>query len=140
VTPAPKCRWSYSLRTLFVVVTVVGCWLSYEVNWMRERHAYVLSQREKFRDIGFDMHVYAASNWVRAPHGTWLFGESGVATLVILFPNGEREREFQRAQRLFPESKIMIMGEQTTGRPIAGPPATAPSFSRSTLMPNSSPR
>jgi hypothetical protein len=35
---APNRRWfQWSLRTLFVVVTVFGCWLGYEFNWIRQR-------------------------------------------------------------------------------------------------------
>jgi TRAP-type C4-dicarboxylate transport system permease small subunit len=29
MTPAPKRRWSFSLRTLFVVITVLACWLGW---------------------------------------------------------------------------------------------------------------
>lgn len=61
--------------------------------------------------MGFGVEAYAASNRLRAPRGAWLVGESGVATLAILFQKGEREQEIQRAQSLFPESKIMVMGE-----------------------------
>ena len=36
---APKRRWfRFSLRMMFVVVTVFGCWLGYELNWIRQRH------------------------------------------------------------------------------------------------------
>ena len=39
MTPAPKPRrFRFSLRTLFVVVTLVGCWLGYQLNWIRQRH------------------------------------------------------------------------------------------------------
>jgi hypothetical protein len=35
---APKRRWfAYSLRTLFVVVTVFGCWLGWNINIVRQR-------------------------------------------------------------------------------------------------------
>jgi hypothetical protein len=42
---APKRRWPrFTLRTLFIVVTVFGCWLAYELNWIRERHQFLESQ------------------------------------------------------------------------------------------------
>ena len=50
MTPAPKRRWTFTLRTLFVVVTVFGIWLGYEMNWIRERHAF-LTRRAEFRDF-----------------------------------------------------------------------------------------
>ena len=39
-------RWfRFSLRTLFVAMTLLGGWLGYELNWLRERHA-MLAARE----------------------------------------------------------------------------------------------
>jgi hypothetical protein len=36
---APPRHWfRFSLRTLFLVVTVAGCWMGYYLNWARERH------------------------------------------------------------------------------------------------------
>jgi hypothetical protein len=32
-------RWSFSLRTLFVAVTIVGCWLGWELYVVRQRRA-----------------------------------------------------------------------------------------------------
>jgi hypothetical protein len=41
MTPLPKRRWfAFSLRTLFVVVTLVACWLGYELNWIRQRRDF----------------------------------------------------------------------------------------------------
>ena len=41
----PKRRWfSFSLRTLFVVVTIIGVgagWVAYQLNWIRERHRLI---------------------------------------------------------------------------------------------------
>ena len=31
----------FSLRALFVLVTVVACWLGYEVDWIRRRHQFL---------------------------------------------------------------------------------------------------
>jgi len=41
LTPAPKRRWfRWSLRTMFVVVTVCG-WIGYQLNWIRQRHEFI---------------------------------------------------------------------------------------------------
>jgi hypothetical protein len=40
----PKRRWlRFSLRTLFVLVTIIGVgagWVTYQLNWIRERHKW----------------------------------------------------------------------------------------------------
>jgi hypothetical protein len=72
MTPNPKRRWfrfAFSLRTLFVVVTVICCWLGYELNWIRQRH-------EALAKCGFTIELPGASQeFLTAPGCLWLFGE-----------------------------------------------------------------
>ena len=95
---APKRRWfRWSLRTMFVVVTLFAVWLGYSLNWIRERDKILAPCRE------FDWHkktpqtfnyVVGSGNpvglWIydadddqvemrlmRAPAMLWLFGELG---------------------------------------------------------------
>ena len=78
MTLAPKRRWfQFSLRTLFVVVTVFGCWLGYELNWLRERHLLVESG---------EAAVYSTNQGTRptAPSLLWLFGEEGAGQITLL--------------------------------------------------------
>ncbi len=45
MTPAPNRRWfRYSLRTLFVVVTVFSAWLALGVHKVREREKILASE------------------------------------------------------------------------------------------------
>ena len=37
MTLAPKRRWTFTLRTMFVVVTVLCCWLAWNVNAVQKR-------------------------------------------------------------------------------------------------------
>jgi hypothetical protein len=47
-TRAPKRRWfQFTLRTLFVVVTVLACWLGYAVSWIKQRHAFLAQPMTK---------------------------------------------------------------------------------------------
>ena len=40
ISAAPRRRWfRYSLRALFLVVTVLGCWLGWQANIVRQRKA-----------------------------------------------------------------------------------------------------
>jgi hypothetical protein len=115
MTPAPKRHWfRFSLRTLFVVVTVFGCWLGYELNWIRQR-------RELMSRPNVEALVWATEppSWPRAPGLLGLFGEKGRHQIKIvvdlpLAPTDEvpldRQRTadeqalLERAKSLFPEA------------------------------------
>ncbi len=115
---APNRRWfRYSLRTLFVVVTVFGCWLGYELNWIRQRHE-LLAKHEALVSKHLGQHWDNLSPRQRrlkpaVPLPLLLFGEEGKFRVVLAI---EAERnvqepiysfpEWKRAERLFPESEI----------------------------------
>jgi hypothetical protein len=45
--PKPRRRWfSYSLRTMFVAMTVMGIFLAYDINWIRQRHEFLRTTRQ----------------------------------------------------------------------------------------------
>lgn len=86
-----KRRWSYSLRTLFVVVTLVAIWLGWSVNWIRQRHEYL-------------EQAYSHGSGVPAPMVLRLLGESGSPVIV---PQGDAtDAEMDYAAKLFPEAEI----------------------------------
>ena len=71
MTPTPKRRWPrFTLRTLFVVVTVFGCWMGYQLNWIRQRHVVLENNEVVISSVGF--YWEGLPPW---PLG-W-FGESG---------------------------------------------------------------
>jgi hypothetical protein len=39
--PKPRRWFRFSLRTMFVLVTVLCIWLGYYLNWIRQRHDYI---------------------------------------------------------------------------------------------------
>ncbi len=109
---APTRRWfRFSLRTLFVVLTVSAVflgWFAYQLNWIRQRREFLKSQ-----------NAIAARNpaligtpirWpVDAPGLLWLFGERGQGHLTLaIVRDGESEPdvsiEIEKARRLFPEA------------------------------------
>lgn len=115
---ASKRRWfAYSLRTLFIVVTVFGCWLGYELNWIRQRHEFIAEQRSVFRHsptlagpIDPDDPIQEVS---RAPGLLWLFGENGASLLLLQIfvenydgADSDAYPEVQLAKELFPEAKV----------------------------------
>ncbi len=110
MTPAPKRRWfRYSLRTLFVVVTVFGCWLGYELNWIRQRHELLAEQSAIIQQLKLPPMPY----FIVEPHGMlWLFGEEGRGIVDLVLDGRDQNRspntenELERAKRLFPESAV----------------------------------
>jgi hypothetical protein len=91
----PKRRWfRFGLRTLFVLVTVIGAWLGYHFNWIRERHKLIglyglvsLAWRSDLQppDIPISLRLLGEHrvNAVRAP-----------------------KSEAEHAHRLFPEAEV----------------------------------
>jgi hypothetical protein len=121
MTLAPKRRWSYSLRTLFVVVTVVGCWLGYELNWIRERHEFVNEQEGLRRAKDWRGEESGPRASANAPDLLWLFGEQGIGAFGVLiavdrldqFDDGfdwQSHETMRTARHLFPEATVVGFG------------------------------
>jgi hypothetical protein len=96
----PKRRWfRFNLRTLFVVVTVVGCiagWLLYQVRWIVER-------RHVTRDrVGI---LHATFDDDRLPWPLWLLPEDGWSQINYA-PDLSPERKAELT-RLFPEATLV---------------------------------
>ncbi|HEY1784219.1 MAG TPA: hypothetical protein VGG30_01675, partial [Pirellulales bacterium] len=105
---APRRRWSFSLRTLFVVVTVAACWLGWEENIVRQRaqfYAWVVDNG------GFDFYEGFAPGTTRIPIPELsairrLLGDKPRAYLVL--PIGTHPEREKMAKSLFPEAKVEV--------------------------------
>lgn len=123
--PVPKRRWfRYSLRTLFVVVTVVCCWLGYHLNWIAQRHAFLADEtlvRERHPDPAH-ASMSAGIAWRdpqaprRAPGMLWIFGEGGWTSFGVLVQSRSvddlTDHDWDRisdARSLFPESEVIAV-------------------------------
>src|SRR4051794_16177495 len=89
-------RPRFSLRTLFVGVTLICCWLGYQLNWIRQRHAAL----EDPAVIEVETLPFPS-----APLSLRPFGEVGHCALV---PRARTEREAAKLRRLFPEADILL--------------------------------
>ena len=93
----PRRRWfRYSLRTFFVVVTIFGVWLGYQVKWIRDRQE------------ALDQHVCIGSLAPPQRDAPWplrWFGEVGYHSIVIRMPDSQQE--VARVGHLFPESQVI---------------------------------
>jgi hypothetical protein len=105
MTPAPKRRWfRYSLRTLFVVVTVAAVfgWLGWNLKKVRERENVFASLRS--RGVMFGT-VASDSPQKELPLVWRLFGVKGIGLVEV--PAGAfTEDDLYRLTTLFPEATI----------------------------------
>ena len=117
--PVPKRRWfRFRLRTLFVVVTVLSCWLGYQISWIRQRHVFLASEHGTANSLG----VPAGNGGKQiAPWPLWAFGESGAMGVFIVAksPSVDALTKYDQdriseARRLFPEASIFTMHVETT--------------------------
>jgi hypothetical protein len=139
MTEPHKCRWfTFSLRTLFVIVTVSAAWIGYELNWIRQRHelisrqAHLLftSQEVDARDEGSIAWAIEQVSGDRvapvtptvAPGLLGLFCERGLNDLALTVQIDESNKlsrsslaEIARAKRLFPEAKISLFCRSSDG-------------------------
>jgi hypothetical protein len=100
ITSPPRRR--FSLRALLLLVTVFGCWLGYQVNWIRERNDFLGRHPLANR--------YVMSRTARAAPGyLWLFGEHGRAMLFVSHPD-----DAEQAKRLFPEANVSCPASSAT--------------------------
>ena len=114
-------RWfRFSLRTLFVAVTVVASWLGYQLNWIMQRKGYLqeVTQRAKAIEGNFMPILTARESWEAeracAPGLLWLFGEKGVRVLYVPISMDGLVRgqtiaanhpDATKAKQLFPEAE-----------------------------------
>ncbi len=143
MTTTPNRRWTFTLRTLFVVVTVFGIWLGYEWNWIRQRRAFlkeVETQKARTPPSDFDyssgtgdVRVFGQQRSWAERHCRWTlrcFGEPEVVFLNAQFiadghtdPDSLRDAKFSEAHSLFPEAIISmtVVGKKSA---ISGPSQT----------------
>jgi hypothetical protein len=120
----------FSLRALFMLVTVFACWLGYEMNWIRQRRAVIndpgVQNWRYFIAVSFSRNpprqerwkVYSVAPWPL----NWL-GEPGYWA-VGLAP-GTSDGELARVQRLFPEAEGVVVDENRLAREAAAQNAPA---------------
>ena len=121
MTTAHKRRWPrFSLRTLFVVVTVFCVWLGWNLPIVRQREQVLVSLRSEHRILVEGEYA----NVVNVMDAPWVFKKGllspssslpvswrllGVKpiAMTIYVPFGELNSEGQRIRALFPESQVV---------------------------------
>jgi hypothetical protein len=107
MSTSPRRWFQFSLRTMFVVVTLVSiplAWVGYSLNWKRQR-------QEALRTHAVFVDPYSAE-FTQAPTGLWLFEDHGWKVLMLI--DNVREQEMRR---LFPESEFVVLTDTTLTLP-----------------------
>ena len=109
MSEAPKRRWfRWSLRTMFVVVTVVAVLLGWELKFIRERHEFLRHTVYPFLNHDRGILLVPIKPAWEQPRVTipfwreWLGDE---AHWAIYLPHASEE-DRRRAALLFPEARI----------------------------------
>ena len=94
----PRSRWfRFSLRTMLILMAVLGAWLAYQLNWIKERD-------------GFARYAFVVKEFgsAPAPLSLRLFGARGIRYVVVGAETTAEEELL--ARRMFPEAEIMREG------------------------------
>jgi hypothetical protein len=121
---SPKRRWfQWSLRTLFVVVTVFGCWLGWNINILRQRaqmRERIDANRSEANPVRF-VSTDEFNKWnpgeqwevsQRLPLTLRLLGAEPVA-LIYLPEEHFSQSEIEQVERLFPEALVIPWDRKT---------------------------
>jgi hypothetical protein len=93
----------FSLKTLLIGVTVFGCWLGYQLNWIRQRREILDSLPQNSHPPSWDTSN-TNTRW-----GLWLLGEKGITEIRFSTVDKSLDIErIQRAVRLFPEARVIV--------------------------------
>jgi hypothetical protein len=114
-TPVKRRRWlpQFSLRTFFIVVTVLAIWLGYAIPRIQQRHRF-LSQPDLICEFNDTPPTTLNKNHTRfpvfAPWELMLLGERGVVSVWLPRKIWSPENE-AAAVRLFPEAMLLKINE-----------------------------
>ncbi|QDU30829.1 hypothetical protein ETAA8_59780 [Anatilimnocola aggregata] len=118
-TQVPRRWWNFSLRTLFVLVTLLCCYLAYQRSYIGERQAFLEYLREE-RSVA----VVTAAQWrsgmlpgeipfdvkpefvARIPLTRKLLGDEAIQYIRPQYWPGLETADRQRFAQLFPEAKV----------------------------------
>ena len=98
--PTNRKRWfSFSLRTLFVAMTIFGCWLGWNLRLISERDNFLATESGRIACVEND-------GWAkRFRVAGWIVGAQPIDVMLLGAGNFAQD-DRARVQRLFPEARI----------------------------------
>ena len=109
----PKRRWfQFSLKSLFVVITLFGMWLGWQLYWFKTRRDWLEAKNY--------VAAFPAAGARKLPHPQLmitLFHQEAISQ--ILLRNASKE-EVAKVRRLFPEADVVSgnWGAPSLGDPV----------------------
>jgi len=104
---ASRRRFQFSLRTLFVLVTIVAAplaWLAVQLKWIHDRH----DAWDWAMDYNEPVLVSLAPPEIEFPWVLRMLGEKSHATTLYFSPRTAEEKEpVSRVRALFPEANVL---------------------------------
>lgn len=114
--PKRRAGFRFSLRTLFVAVTLFGIWLGLQMKWIRDRHSYLAAHPDA-SEVPRPTDKPAI-----APGFLGLFGEAAQTRMSVQSPGFWSQRDDRKTKpspesvqlrKLFPEAIIEVMEGHT---------------------------
>ena len=110
---APNRRWfRFSLRTMFVVVTVFACYFAWQFSYIQKRKAFLIYVEEVNKNgpptVNNSTRTASIPLWRR------LLGDHAIP--VISLPMELPDEDYDKAKSLFPEAEILGVP-----KPLPGP-------------------
>ena len=96
--------WRFSLRALFLLMTLFAVWLGVQAKWIRDRREFV--------QVGTEGRKMATDGVTNAPWSIRILGERGIKGIYISENDPNFERMERQAMALFPEAMV---GRQVHG-------------------------
>ena len=117
-------RWfRFSLRTLFVVVTIAGLlagWVAYQLNWIRQRNEVIIGGDWDTDPTVLNLPVPIRGKWDYPPWTLGWFGEVGIGTMYLSFPPDTSDDELRGSNACFlkPQSNGSEFQSENDSRPV----------------------
>jgi len=113
MTAKPKRRWyQFSLQSFFVVITLFGIWLGWELYWFKTRQDWLAA-----KDY---VAAFPATEVRKAPHPHLLIALFRQEAMSQILLRNATEAEVAKVRRLFPEADVVSgdWGAPSLGDPV----------------------
>ncbi len=104
----PRRHWfRFSLRTMFVIVTILCIWFGWNLNKVRQRSTALTYLKQDGADVRLPADGWPMKPWHTVPLSLRLLGAEPVTRIVL--PKGRYTYgDVTRVTELFPEAEIVV--------------------------------